>query len=97
MKKVTELLGDLYGLVSASMGPNGKAVMINIHSPKQIVVTKVIGIIMGPRRPHEKATSEAAFSRPPTFKRLAYCTFKSILHYRFYIFIMQTFIMFIAI
>ena len=70
MKKVTQLLGDLYGLVSASMGPNGKAVMINIHSPKQIVVTKVIGIIMGPR-PHEKATSEAAaFSRPPTFKHL---------------------------
>ena len=72
MKKVTELLGDLYGLVSASMGPNGKAVMINIHSPKQIVVTKVIGIIMGPRRPHEKATSEAAFSRPPTFKPLCF-------------------------
>ena len=64
MKKVTELLGDLYGLVSASMGPNGKAVMINIHSPKQIVVTKVIGIIMG-ARPHEKAAVEAAFSRPP--------------------------------
>ena len=40
VKKVTELLSDLYGLISDSMGPNGKAVMINIHSPKQIVVTK---------------------------------------------------------
>ena len=40
VKKVTELLSDMYSLISDSMGPNGKAVMISIHSPKQIVVTK---------------------------------------------------------
>ena len=34
------LVGDLANLVVDSIGPHGKAVMINVHSPKQIVVTK---------------------------------------------------------
>ena len=34
------LVGDLANLVVDSTGPHGKAVMINVHSPKQIVVTK---------------------------------------------------------
>ena len=34
------LVGDLANLVVDSIGPHGKAVMINVNSPKQIVVTK---------------------------------------------------------
>ena len=55
IKKVIQLVGDLTDLVTASMGPYGKAVMINIHSPKQIIVTKsgldIIQAIRGRHHP----------------------------------------------
>ena len=61
IKKVINLVGDLTDLVTASMGPNGKAVMINIHSPKQIIVTKsgldIIQAIRGRHHPLGKHTS----------------------------------------
>ena len=61
IKKVIHLVGDLTDLVTASMGPNGKAVMINIHSPKQIIVTKsgldIIQAIRGRHHPLGKHTS----------------------------------------
>ena len=40
LRGLITLVGDLANLVADSIGPHGKAVMINIHSPKQIVVTK---------------------------------------------------------
>ena len=55
IKKVIQLVGDLTDLVTASMGPYGKALMINIHSPKQIIVTKsgldIIQAIRGRHHP----------------------------------------------
>ena len=42
--KILKLVAQLADLVKGSLGEDGEAVMINIRSPRQIVVTKVIKV-----------------------------------------------------
>ena len=42
LRKIREIVRDLADLLNGTWGPDGKAVMISIHSPRQTLVTKVI-------------------------------------------------------
>ena len=42
LRKIHEIVGNLADLLNGTFGPDGKAVMISIHSPRQTLVTKVI-------------------------------------------------------
>ena len=45
LDQIHRIVGDLVDLLRDSLGPDGKAVMISIRSPRQTMVTKVITMI----------------------------------------------------
>ena len=45
LDQIHRIVGDLADLLQDSLGPDGKAVMISIRSPRQTMVTKVITMI----------------------------------------------------
>ena len=45
LDQIHRIVGDLADLLRDSLGPDGKAVMISIRSPRQTMVTKVITMI----------------------------------------------------
>ena len=45
LEKIHRIVGELADLLRESLGPDGKAVMISIRSPRQTMVTKVITMI----------------------------------------------------
>ena len=45
LEKIHRTVGELADLLRDSLGPDGKAVMISIRSPRQTMVTKVITMI----------------------------------------------------
>ena len=53
LRKIQEIVGDLADLLNGTFGPDGKAVMISIHSPRQTLVTKVIFLTFYEWRSHE--------------------------------------------